>query len=56
MSERLIVDMLLSTGCRVSELVSIKAEDIEGRRITVLGKGNKERIVYLNAQARLTLD
>lgn len=54
--EKLIVDMLLSTGCRVSELVSIKVEDIEGRRITVLGKGNKERIVYLNAQARLTLD
>ena len=54
--EKLIVDMLLSTGCRVSELVSIKFEDIEGRRITVLGKGDKERIVYLNAQARLTLD
>lgn len=54
--EKLIVDMLLSTGCRVSELVSIKFEDIEGRKINVLGKGNKERTVYLNAQARLTLD
>jgi hypothetical protein len=28
----------------------------EGRKINVLGKGNKERTVYLNAQARLTLD
>jgi site-specific recombinase XerD len=54
--ERLIVDLLLSTGCRVSELVSIKFEDIDGRKINVLGKGNKERTVYLNAQARLTLD
>ena len=54
--ERLIVDMLLSTGCRVSELVSIRFEDIDGRKINVLGKGNKERTVYLNAQARLTLD
>nr|DAW31873.1 MAG TPA: SITE SPECIFIC RECOMBINASE XERD [Caudoviricetes sp.] len=54
--EKLIVDMLLSTGCRVSELVSIKFEDIDGRKINVLGKGNKERTVYLNAQARLTLD
>lgn len=54
--ERLIVDLLLSTGCRVSELVSIKFEDIDGRKINVLGKGNKERTVYLNAQAKLTLD
>lgn len=54
--EKLIVDMLLSTGCRVSELVSIKFEDIDGRKINVLGKGNKERTVYLNAQAQLTLD
>ncbi|MEG0994394.1 MAG: tyrosine recombinase [Bacilli bacterium] len=43
----LILEMLYATGVRVSELVSIKVEDIkeETETIKVLGKGNKERIV-----------
>lgn len=53
--ERVWVELLLSTGCRVSELASIKIEDIKDNRINVLGKGNKRRYVYLNAKATLTL-
>ena len=46
--DRLIIEMLYATGVRVSELVNIKINDIDfnNRRIIVLGKGNKERIVY----------
>jgi len=43
----LILELLYSTGVRVSELVNIKLKDIDlnNKRIIVLGKGNKERIV-----------
>ncbi len=45
---RLILEMLLATGIRVSELSNIKISDINytDHEIKVLGKGNKERIVY----------
>jgi len=45
--DRLLLEMLYATGCRVGELVNIKVSDIDlGRRnIIILGKGNKERYV-----------
>ncbi len=45
---RLIVETLYDTGIRVSELVNIKINDIDKnhKEIKVLGKGNKQRIVY----------
>lgn len=52
--ERAIVEMLLSTGCRVSELVSIRREDMEDGsppKVNILGKGGKYRNVFLNAKA-----
>lgn len=56
LKDKAIIEMLLSTGCRVSELVGIKLEDIKGRQIVVNGKGNKERTVYLNASATLCVE
>ena len=43
----LILELLYSTGIRVSELVNIKLDDIDfdNKRIYILGKGNKERYV-----------
>ena len=48
-----IFEVLLCTGCRVNELVNIKLNDIDldKREVKVLGKGNKERIVYLGSYA-----
>lgn len=45
---RLILEMLFATGVRVGELVSIKLNDIDydNSEIKVLGKGQKERIVF----------
>ena len=42
--------MLYATGMRVGELVSIKVNDINmnTKTIKILGKGNKERMVYFN--------
>ncbi len=46
--DALILEMLYSTGIRVSELVNIKIKDIDfnARKILVFGKGRKERIVF----------
>lgn len=50
---RLIIELLYATGIRVSELVNIKLNDInyENNTILILGKGNKERIVYFGEYA-----
>lgn len=53
--ERALIEMLLSTGVRVSELVNIKISDInfENRSIHITkGKGAKERTVYFNDLAK----
>ena len=48
--DAVILEMLYATGIRVSELVGIEVEDIHlaDKTIHILGKGNKERIVYFN--------
>lgn len=43
-----IITLFLNCGMRVSELVAIDIKDIRGEQITITGKGNKERTVYLN--------
>lgn len=45
--DALVLEMLYSTGIRVSELVNIKIDDIDkkNKEIRIIGKGNKERIV-----------
>lgn len=49
-----MLTLFLNCGMRVSELVGIKLTDIdpELRSLRVLGKGNKERIIYLNQACR----
>lgn len=53
--EKAIIETLLSTGCRASELVSIRIADIEGAAVEILGKGQKYRTVYLNAKALVAI-
>ncbi len=52
-----IIDFLTSTGIRVGELVKLNRNDINfvERECLVFGKGNKERIVYFNARAKIHL-
>ena len=45
--ERLIVEMLYTLGLRISELASIKVEDISDEWLRVVGKGNKQRDIPL---------
>jgi site-specific recombinase XerD len=55
--DRAIFEFLYSTGCRVAELVGLDlaALDHEGGTARVLGKGSKERVVFLAGPARKAL-
>ena len=48
--DRAIISFLLSSGCRISEVCALNRTDIDfdNKQCTVLGKGNKERIVYID--------
>lgn len=52
-----IIDLLSSTGMRVGELVKLNRSDVNfnERECIVFGKGNKERVVYFNARAKIHL-
>lgn len=52
-----IIDLLISTGVRVGELVNLNRSDInfEERECIVLGKGDKERKVYFDAKTKVHL-
>ena len=52
-----MIELLISTGMRVGELVLLNRDDISflERECVVFGKGNKERIVYFDARAKLHL-
>jgi integrase/recombinase XerC len=47
--DRAVLEMLYSTGCRVSELVGLTLDrmDLSNRYVLLMGKGHKERIVPL---------
>lgn len=52
--DRAILEVLFSTGLRVSELVALNVEDINlnSSEFTVIGKGKKVRTVYLSDSAK----
>ncbi len=43
-----ILTLFLNCGMRLSELVAINIQDIKNDTLRLVGKGNKERVVYLN--------
>ena len=55
--DRAIVAFLASTGCRISEMTQLNRSDINLASLegTVLGKGNKERTVFLSPVAGMLL-
>lgn len=52
-----MIDLLASTGMRVGEMVLLNREDINftERECVVLGKGDKERMVYFDARTKIHL-
>ena len=51
-----ILMLCLNCGIRRSELVGLNLTDVYDDRIRVVGKGNKERIVYMGASCRKAID
>ncbi len=53
MRDRAILELLFSTGLRVSELVSLDVADLnfKTREVSVMGKGRKVRVVFVSDSA-----
>lgn len=51
--ERAILELFYSTGIRLSELVNLDVNDVDVRKaqVTVLGKGNKQRVIPIGRKA-----
>ncbi len=56
--DRALLEMLFSTGLRVSELASLNRDtvNLERREFSVVGKGSKERVVFLSDSAAESLE
>ena len=56
--DRALLHALYSTGCRVSEIASLKIRDLDSRHSSaiIMGKGAKERHVFFSRKARSCLD
>ena len=55
--EKALLEFLVSSGCRLGEIVGLRVDavDWQGRSVVVRGKGNKERTVYFSVRAKLML-
>lgn len=51
--QRALLEVFYSTGCRLSEIAGMNKNDIniQSMSLKVVGKGNKERVVYLSFKA-----
>ena len=49
--DRALIGFLLSTGCRISEALALDRTDWRRDRVTVRGKGDRERVVMVTARA-----
>lgn len=54
--DKAILLLFLNCGIRRSELVGLNITDVYEDRIRVVGKGNKERVVYFGSSCRKALD
>jgi integrase/recombinase XerC len=56
--DRALLEFFYSTGCRLAEVAGLRLSNVSMARseAKVMGKGSKERIVFLNAMARKALE
>ncbi len=55
--DKALLELLFSTGLRVSELVSLQRDNVNLKKeeFTVVGKGGKSRVVFMSEQAKYWL-
>ena len=56
--ERALLEFIFATGCRVGEIVNVNISDIDfnTNKLKVIGKGDKQRVVYFNDKTKLYLE
>lgn len=54
--DRALMEVMYSTGCRVSEICSLNRDSVAGPKVKIRGKGDKDRFVFIGKQARVALD
>jgi site-specific recombinase XerD len=54
--DRAILEVLYSSGLRVSELASLSVKDVRSEMLRIVGKGSKTRVVPLGQAARTALE
>ena len=55
---RALIELIYSTGARISEVAGILVKDVDlkNKEINVIGKGRRQRVVYLNQNALLWIN
>ncbi len=55
---RTLIELIYSTGARISEVAGILVKDVDlkNKEINVIGKGRRQRVVYLNQNALLWIN
>jgi len=53
---RTYIEVMINTGLRPSEALNLRIDEIIGNEISIIGKGKKERKVYINERTRHWID
>jgi integrase len=54
--DRALILLLLSTGCRISEILRLDRADWKPERLWIVGKGDRERVAQVTDKARAAVD
>ena len=52
---KLILSLLFASGCRLSEMLSLNRDSIQDRQFTVIVKGKKERLCFIDSRTEMYL-
>lgn len=52
---KFILSLLYASGCRISEVLSLNRDSIVDRQFTVVGKGRKERICFIDERTEMLM-
>ena len=54
--DRALFVMAMNTGMRISEITELTIDCIKGNKVRIIGKGNKERTIFIHESLKIALD